>query len=141
MAALGIGCENLMLKLIFSLTLALASLPLLSAQDEPARPRITNGPVVESVTSTTGVVAWSTNVSSGSVVYYGVDQGHLTQRSEMPWGGYTHRVTLRSLQPDTTYFFQASSPDAKGSGEVLKSQVEQFHTPASNGTAAPGTGK
>ena len=127
-----------MLKTFLSLALALASLPLL-AQDQTAHPRITNGPIVESVTQTTGVVAWSTNVSSGSVVNYGVEQDRLTQRSEMPWGGYTHRVTLRQLQPDTTYFFQATSPDAKGSGEVLKSRIEQFHTPPANGAVAPTT--
>jgi len=53
----------------------------------------------------------------------------------MPWGGYTHRVTLAHLQPDTTYFFQASSPDAKGSGQALQSEVKSFHTPAGEGTA------
>lgn len=127
-----------MLKILASLVLALSVLPL-CAQDEAA-PRITNGPVVESVTPTTGVVAWSTNVSSGSVVNYGRSQDRLTHRSEMPWGGYTHRVTLHQLQPDTTYFFQVSSPDAEGSGEMVRSEVEQFHTPPVNGDAATGHG-
>jgi hypothetical protein len=113
------------------LALILGSLPL-CAQVQGAPPRITNGPVVESVTSSTGVVAWSTNVSSGSVVSYGIAPDRLTQRSEMPWGGYTHRVTLHQLQPDTTYFFRASSPDAKGSGGVLRSDVQSFHTPATH---------
>jgi hypothetical protein len=129
-----------MLKMFLTLALAIVCLPLL-AQDQAGQPRITNGPVVESVTSTTGVVAWSTNVSSGSVVNYGVTQDRLTQRSEMPWGGYTHRVTLHQLQPDTTYFFQATSPDAKGSGEMLKSEIEQFHTPAAGATVAPAPGQ
>ena len=128
-----------MLKILASLALALSVLPL-CAQDEAA-PRITNGPVVESVTPTTGVVAWSTNVSSGSVVNYGTSQDRLTQRSEMPWGGYTHRVTLHQLRPDTTYFFQASSPDAQGSGEILKSEVEQLHTPAVQGSSSSAPGK
>ncbi len=111
-----------------------------SAQDDTGHPRITNGPVVESLGPTSGVVAWSTNVSSGSVVNYGTDSAQLTGRAEMPWGGYTHRVTLQPLKPDTTYFFQASSPDAKGSGEVVKSDVGQFHTPpapAKRGPPAP----
>jgi phosphodiesterase/alkaline phosphatase D-like protein len=130
-----------MLKVFLPLVLAATALAL-CAQDEgeAAHPRITHGPVVESVTPTSAVVAWSTNVSAGSVVTYGVKNDQLTQRSEMPWGGYTHRVTLRQLQPDTTYFFQASSPDAKSSGEVLKSEVEQFRTPPANGPAAPGQG-
>jgi len=106
-----------------------------SAQEDLAHPRITHGPVVESVTPTSGTVAWSTNVSAGSVVHYGMSQAALTRRAEMPWGGYTHRVTLAHLQPDTTYFFQASSPDAKGSGQALQSEVKSFHTPAGEGTA------
>ena len=118
-------CALLVLGLAFS-TLA---------QDDAAHPRITNGPVVESVTPTGSVIAWSTNVSSGSVVMYGTAQDSLRQRAEMPWGGYTHRVTLSNLQPDTTYFFQASSPDAKGSGEFLRSEVQSFHTPATDGVA------
>ena len=126
-----------MLRKLLFVAVMLGSLAL-CAQEPAARPRITNGPVVESVTPTSGVVAWSTNVSSGSVVNYGTEQDRLTQRSEMPWGGYTHRVTLRQLQPDTTYFFQASSPDAKGSGEMLRSQVQSFHTLA--GQPAPGVG-
>lgn len=99
------------------------------AQEETAHPRITSGPVVETVTPNSGVVAWSTNVSAGTVVTYGTTPEQLSMRSEMPWGGYTHRVTLRQLQPDTTYFFRASSPDAKGSGQVLQSEVAQFRTP------------
>ena len=123
-----------MLRNLLSIALILGSM-VLCAQEHAASPQITNGPVVESVTPTTGVVAWSTNVSSGSIVVYGTAPDHLTHRSEMPWGGYTHRVTLHQLQPDTTYFFQASSPDAKGSGEVLRSEVQQFHTPPTDGTA------
>jgi hypothetical protein len=117
-----------MLRILISIALVLGSLQL-CAQEQAAPPQITNGPVVESVTPTTGVVAWSTNVSSGSVVNYGVAPDRLTQRSEMPWGGYTHRVTLQQLHPDTTYFFQASSPDAKGSGQVLRSEMKNFRTP------------
>jgi phosphodiesterase/alkaline phosphatase D-like protein len=98
------------------------------AQEDHAHPRITQGPVVEKVTSNTGVVAWSTNVSAGTVVHYGTSPDKLSKRSEMPWGGYTHRVTLRDLQPNTSYFYQVSSPDAKGSGEVLKSDIGEFHT-------------
>ena len=124
-----------MLRNLLPIALILGSLPLCA--QEQAAPQITNGPVMESVTPTTGVVAWSTNVSAGSVVNYGIEQDRLTQHAEMPWGGYTHRVTLSNLQPDTTYFFQASSPDAKGSGAVIKSQVNSFHTPATK--IAPAT--
>ncbi len=116
------------------LLLIAVALPLM-AQDDGAHPRITNGPVVESVTPHGSTIAWSTNVSSGSVVTYGTARDQLTLRSEMPWGGYTHRVTLHALQPNTTYFFQASSPNAKGSGAVLRSEVEEFHTPPARAKA------
>ena len=120
------------------LTMILAAIALgAPAQDDTGPPRITNGPVVESLGPTSGLVAWSTNVSSGSVVNYGTDSAQLTERAEMPWGGYTHRVTLRPLKPDTAYFFQASSPDTKGSGEVLKSEVGQFHTPPASAKPRP----
>jgi hypothetical protein len=117
------------------------ALPVL-AQDDVAHPRITQGPVVEKVTSNTGVVAWSTNVSAGTVVHYGTSPDRLAMRSEMPWGGYTHRVMLRNLEPNTSYFFQVSSPDAKGSGEVLKSDIGEFHTePAKVAEAGQSSGR
>jgi phosphodiesterase/alkaline phosphatase D-like protein len=130
-----------MRKLALLLLAVLFALPAL-AQEDTAHPRITHGPVVEKVTANTGVVAWSTNVSAGTVVRYGTNPDQLTMRSEMPWGGYTHRVMLRNLQPNTSYFFQVSSPDAKGSGEVLKSNIEEFHTnpPKSQAEAAQSPG-
>lgn len=118
--------------LAVSLFLALAA-AVSCAQDEPARAAITHGPVIESMTANSGVVAWSTNVSAGTVVKYGSDPDHLTMTAEMPWGGYTHRAMLRNLRPDTTYYFQASSPAAQGSGANLLSEVQEFHTPPGNG--------
>jgi phosphodiesterase/alkaline phosphatase D-like protein len=128
-----------MRKFVRLLTLVALSLWAV-AQEDTSRPRITQGPVVENVTANTGVVAWSTNVSAGTVVRYGVSPDQLILRSEMPWGGYTHRVMLRNLQPNTSYFFQVSSPDAKGSGQVLQSEIGQFHTePPKSETVSPGT--
>src|SRR5437879_5057361 len=72
--------------------------------------KITNGPVVEHVTDTTAVIAWSTNVNAGTVVHYGTDPRHLDMTAGMPWGGLTHRVNLKDLFPGTTYYFQAESP-------------------------------
>jgi phosphodiesterase/alkaline phosphatase D-like protein len=117
----------------FLIVLLLASFPaLLTGQQSAAAPRVvmTHAPVVESSTASTAVIAWSTNVSAGTLVRYGTDRARLTARREMPWGGYTHRVTLSNLQPGTTYFFQASSPDAQGSGGTVESEVGQFTTAA-----------
>jgi hypothetical protein len=65
--------------------------------------QITHGPVVENVTDTTAEIAWSTNVNSGTALHYGIDPGHLDQTAGMPWGGFTHRVLIKDLKPNTTY--------------------------------------
>lgn len=118
---------------VLFLTLLLAAAGLVVAQEAPAKNPtqsilITHGPVVESASASSAVIAWSTNVSAGTVVRYGTDPNHLTVRAEMPWGGYTHRVTLRNLQSDTTYYFQVSSPHAAGSGAEVSSDVLHFTT-------------
>ncbi len=120
---------------ILACVLLVTAFPVLGQErSTPATPQasveasITHGPVVESTTANSAVIAWTTNVSSGTVVQFGTDPDHLNSGSAMPWGGYTHRVTLRNLQPDTTYYFRASSPDAQGSGGTLASPVGTLHT-------------
>jgi len=89
---------------------------------------ITHGPVVENVTATTAIIAWSTNVNSGTTLRYGTDPNHLEQSAGMPWGGFTHRVYLKGLQPATKYFFQAESAKAQGTGTTATAQVMSFET-------------
>jgi phosphodiesterase/alkaline phosphatase D-like protein len=102
--------------------------------------QITQGPKVEHADSTTAIIAWSTNVSSGTAVKYGTDPSNLTQTAAMPWGGITHRVTINNLQPNTTYFFQAVSDHAQGSGTDVVSNVAQFQTAGLNASSsAPAT--
>lgn len=106
------------------------TLPSQPAADDPdpKAVQITNGPVVESVTDTTAVIAWSTNVSAGTVLGYGTDPSHLDLIASMPWGGLTHRVNLKDLTPDTTYYYQAESPKAQGTGTTAQSPLESFKT-------------
>lgn len=111
--------------------------------------QITQPPKVENVTSNTAVIAWSTNVNSSTVVRYGTDQGSLSHTAEMPWGGLTHRVTLKNLKPGTTYYYQAESGKAQGSGTKADAPVSTFQTsggpmasnsaPASPAAPAPAT--
>jgi hypothetical protein len=100
--------------------------------DEPAPPalsvEIVAGPVVEQVTATTAVIAWSTNVNSGTVLRYGTDPQHLDQTAGMPWGGLTHRVYLKDLKPDTRYYFQAESPKGQGTGTSATAPSTSFRT-------------
>jgi phosphodiesterase/alkaline phosphatase D-like protein len=91
--------------------------------------RITNGPVVENITGTSAVVAWSTDRPASSVVKYGTDPNNLDQTSQESWGATTHRVEIKNLQPNTQYHFKVLSAqglNAPGQHEV--SQPISFRT-------------
>ena len=90
--------------------------------------QITNGPVVENVTDTTAEIAWSTNVNAGTTLHYGSDPGHLDLTAGMPWGGLTHRVTLKDLKPNTTYYFRAESSQGQGTGTQAQTEQASFQT-------------
>lgn len=96
--------------------------------DQTPPVQITHGPVVENVTDTTAIIAWSTNVNAGTSLRYGTDPDHLDRAAGMPWGGFTHRVYLRDLQPGTKYFFQAESAKAQGTGTTATAAVMSFET-------------
>jgi hypothetical protein len=90
--------------------------------------QITHGPVVENVTDTTAIIAWSTNVNAGTVLHYGTDPKHLDHTAGMPWGGLTHRVNLKDLKPGTTYYFQGESPNGQGTGTSAQTAPASFQT-------------
>jgi len=89
---------------------------------------ITNGPVVENVTDTTAQIAWSTNVSSSTIVHYGTDALSLNGVSSMPWGALTHRVQLKNLKPDTLYYFKIESGQGAGTGTDVQASESLFQT-------------
>ena len=103
--------------------------------DAPPILRITHGPTVEFTSANKAIVAWSTNVSSGTVVNYGTDQNNLSHKAEAPWGALTHRVTLKNLQPDTKYYFKVSSPHGVGTGTIAESELKDFQTKAATTSA------
>ncbi len=94
--------------------------------------QITNGPVVENVTDTTAEIAWSTNVNAGTSLHYGTDPSHLDQTAGMPWGGLTHRVMLKNLKPNTTYYFKAASGEGQGTGTKAETGQSSFQTKPAN---------
>jgi Purple acid Phosphatase, N-terminal domain len=106
-------------------------------QDADNAVRITHGPVVENVTDTTAVIAWSTNVNAGTLLRYGTDPNHLDQTAGMPWGGLTHRVNLKDLKPDTKYYFQAESPKGQGSGTTVSAPQSSFRTKTAGTCTGP----
>src|SRR5947207_7660999 len=118
------------------------------AQGQGSAVQITNGPVAENVSDTTAQIAWSTNVSSGTVLHYGTDPNNLDQKASMPWGGVTHRVQLQNLKPGTTYYVKAESAQGQGTGTGAQSEQasfqntaagEQASAPAQPSTSAPST--
>jgi len=107
-------------------------------QNQNSSVQITQQPRVESDTGNAATIAWSTNVQAGSKVMYGMNPNQLSQTATAPWGGVTHRVYLKNLQPNTTYYYQAVSEHASGSGTGATSNVSQFTTSANGQQAANG---
>ncbi len=106
----------------------------------PGQEQITNGPTVESINGNAAVIAWSTNTGGSSVVKYGTDPNNLNQTAQSPYekGGGTHRVHLKDLKPNTTYYYQVVSGHGQGTGTQAQSQVGQFTTSAQGQAAGAG---
>jgi hypothetical protein len=102
--------------------------------------RIVDGPRVEGTGDTWAVIAWSTNVGGSTIVRYGTDANNLSQTAESPYArsGNVHRVRVKNLEPNTTYYFVVDSGQGSGTGTETKSQVAQFAT-KSAGTSAQTT--
>ena len=107
----------------------------LTAQQRPEREKIINGPRVEQVTDREAVVAWTTDTGGSSVVRYGTNPNHLNGKAESPYvddrnhAQYeTHRVTIKNLKPNTTYYYAVISGQGEGTGTSAQSKVEEFRT-------------
>ena len=109
-------------------TPSMQQLPVMPIDTSRRAVQITQGPVVEHVTDTTAEIAWSTNVNSGTSLRYGADPSHLDQTASMPWGGLTHRVFIKNLQPNTTYYFKAESGQGQGTGTQAETAQASFQT-------------
>ena len=72
--------------------------------------RVTEGPTITYVDDQFAVVAWTTNVPTESRVFYGIHADDLNQVAESLQASTLHRVDLRNLKPDTTYYFQLDTP-------------------------------
>lgn len=97
--------------------------------------KILDGPRVESVTDTTAVIAWSTDVEASAIVLFGTDKGKLDKKAMDKWGGQktgnsvVHRVTIRGLKPETKYFFSVESGQGwHRSAAIAKSDALEFKT-------------
>lgn len=102
--------------------------------------RITDGPRVEGTGAHTAVIAWTTNARGSSIVHYGTNANQLDKTAESPYTkqGQTHRVQIKNLQPNTTYYFAVDSGQGYGTGTDAKGAVAQFHTKALGQSSAIG---
>ncbi|HYG99135.1 MAG TPA: fibronectin type III domain-containing protein [Terriglobales bacterium] len=106
--------------------------------------QITKGPTIENVTGNSATIAWSTNTNASTVLKYGTDRNNLNQTAQAPWGGLTHRVTLRNLEPNKTYYYQVTSAQGQGTGSGDIGAIAQFQTtsgPASAANQGQGAGQ
>jgi phosphodiesterase/alkaline phosphatase D-like protein len=109
------------------------------AQSESNEVDITKGPVVERTGSTDATIAWSTNKASSTVVQYGTERSNLDKTAQAPWGGLTHRVTLKNLEPGKTYFYRVTSGQGQGSGTGAIAGIHEFKTEGSSSAGNSGS--
>ena len=107
---------------VFALLLLWSCVAAAQAPQDMQTVQVTEGPTVTYVDDQFAVVAWTTNVPTESRVFFGTDREDLNQVAESLKASTSHRVDLRDLKPDTTYYFQLDT------GGAAEAPVEKFRT-------------
>lgn len=76
-----------------------------------ARSVVVAGPIPEKVTSNSVVVWWHTIAPVETIVVYGTSPDNLPRRVQRPRRSTAHEISLKRLQPATTYYFAIVQPD------------------------------
>jgi len=118
--------------------------PYKAVADLPAGPRathvrITQGPELESASTHSAIIRWTSDNPGGSdehfgVVTFGTDPKNLSETAKShirlnrnhPYTIF--RVWVDGLQPRTTYYFTVDSMEADGTRDGVKSRVGSFTT-------------
>lgn len=69
------------------------------------------GPIPEKVTSNSVVVWWHTIAPVETIVAYGTSPDNLARRVQRPLRTTAHEISLKRLQPATTYYFAIVQSD------------------------------
>jgi phosphodiesterase/alkaline phosphatase D-like protein len=85
-------------------------------------PQVIAGPIPEKITRTSAVVWWQTTAPEESILIYGTSPTNQPYRVQRPWTTSTHEVSMKKLQPGTTYYLAILQPDGS------KSAIGQFTT-------------
>jgi Purple acid Phosphatase, N-terminal domain len=116
------------------LAIAFLLLPLTAAAQQAQPLTITDGPRIEFVGPNSAEIAWTTSTGGSTIVRYGTNPNNLDQVAEAAYdrgqGSHhvTHRVKIKSLRANTTYFFMVDSAQGQGTGTEVKSPVQSFTT-------------
>jgi phosphodiesterase/alkaline phosphatase D-like protein len=116
------------------LAIAFLVLPVAAAAQHPQALTITDGPRIEYVGPHSAEIAWTTSTGGSTIIRYGTNPNNLDQVAEAAYdrgqGGHhvTHRVTIKNLKPNTTYYFMVDSGQGQGTGSEAKSPVASFKT-------------
>ncbi len=129
--------------LLFCNTIAAQAKPYSPTLPPPApktaHVQITQGPELEMAHDKLAIITWTTNNPGGSdehygIVHYGTNPKELNQTAKNPihlnryHSSTVFRVRLDGLSPQTTYYYTVDSMEANGTGDGLKSAVNEFST-------------
>ena len=113
------------------------------AQRKAETEKIVRGPVIEQVSPTDATIAWATSTGGSSVVKYGTSPNDLNQTAQSPYlkekdaaDNPVHRVHLKGLHPNTTYYYEVVSGHGQGTGTASESHVAEFRTKGEGGERA-----
>jgi phosphodiesterase/alkaline phosphatase D-like protein len=84
--------------------------------------QVVAGPIPEKITSTSAVVWWLTTAPEESILVYGTAPDEQPYRVQRPWSTRTHEVSVKKLEPATTYYVAVLQPDG------ARSAVGRFAT-------------
>lgn len=119
--------------LVLGLAIALTaqSLPGSAEQTAPSGgdSEVVAGPIPEKITSSSAVVWWETTTPEESILVYGTAPTDQSYRVQRPWHTTTHEVSVKKLQPGTTYYVAILQRDG------TKSASGQFTTEPSGYSA------
>lgn len=93
---------------------AAPALALLAISTSASAEQFIRKPYIQTLTPTSAILVWTTDVGANSVVHYGTDPQNLTQLAELAASATQHEVKLANLQPGTRYYYDVGS-----SGGVL----------------------
>jgi len=90
--------------------LALAPALFLASLSRPASAEaLARKPYLQTLTPTSAILVWTTDVAAGSVVHYGTSQQDLTKTASAPGTATQHEVKIAGLKPSTRYYYNVGS--------------------------------